>query len=394
MTHTSLGESDAGAREFGKIPDYVTPGNRKRLLELSLPNEKEISPVECSEYLIRHWLETIEDGNPLYNDREYARSRGFRDIIAQPGMNICTLVMPYRWPMIEFHKTRQLLHFEVKELLELPVGILANYETFFYRPVEIGDRLSTTGRLVEISDFKRTRLGDGYFTRLETNYYNQRDEMVSCARTNLFSYGGRARPGQEHGEDQAKVAEALQKRATPSTLEDQAPMEPPQGDWLKGGWHNATEEMLESWRTGWQGREPANTRWNEVKVGDAMPPLLMPITVTRCVFMASASRDFAPQHHNTWYCHNKSRTREMFLGTHFNLGMLSRFMTDYGGPLSTVRRIQLQMKRTIGAGEDYMMSGVITRKWEADGEKLVDMDIRIDTDLGPAYTCSGTLALP
>jgi hypothetical protein len=171
-------------------------------------------------------------------------------------------------------------------------------------------------------------------------------------------------------------------------------MEPPPGDWLKGGWHNATEEMLESWRTGWQGRPPANTRWDDVEVGDAMPPLLMPITVTRCVFMASASRDFAPQHHNTWYCHNKSRTREMFLGTHFNLGMLSRFMTDYGGPLSTVRRIQLQMRRTIGAGEDYMMRGTITRKWEEGGEKLVDMDIFIDTELGPAYACSGTLALP
>jgi hypothetical protein len=137
MINPEAERADIDGREFGRIPDYVTPGNRKRILELSRPNEKEISQVECSEYLIRHWLETVEDANPLYNDREYARSRGFRDIIAQPGMNICTLVMPYRWPMAEFHKTRQLLHFEVKELLELPVGILANYETFFYRPVEI-----------------------------------------------------------------------------------------------------------------------------------------------------------------------------------------------------------------------------------------------------------------
>ena len=386
--------SGAQAEEFGTIPDYLSAANRERILELSQPNEKEISQVECSEYLIRHWLETVEDANPLYNDRDYARSRGFKDIIAQPGMNICTLVMPFRWPMMEFHKTRQLLHFEVKELLELPVGILANYEMFFYRPVEIGDRLSTTGRLVEISEFKRTRLGDGYFTKLETNYYNQRDELVSSAHTNLFSYGGKPRLGQVIEEGATKAAAVAQERAVFSTLEDQAPMDPPQGEWLKGGWHNGTEEMLESWRTGWQGGEPAKTSWKEVAVGDQMPPLIMPITVTRCVFMASASRDFAPQHHNTWYCHNKSRTREMFLGTHFNLGMLSRFMTDYGGPLSTVRRIQLQMKRTIGAGEDYRMSGVITRKWEEGDEKRVDMDITIDTELGPAYSCSATLALP
>lgn len=379
--------------QFKTIPGYVKPANRKRILDLATVDEKEVSDVECCEYLIRHWTETVEDGNPLYNDRAYARRRGFKDIIAQPGMVICTLTMPYRWPMPSgFHTTRQLLHFELKELLELPVGILANYEAFFYRPVEIGDRLSTTGRLVEISDFKRTRLGEGYFSKLETSYYNQRDELVCQAHTNLFSYGGAA---QTLGAEQAaKEAEALAKRAKPSTLEDQAPAEPPPGDWLQGGWHNATEAMLESWRTGWTPAPPAERYWEDVNVGDAMPALVMPITVTRCVFMASASRDFAPQHHNTWYCHNKSRVREMFLGTHFNMGMLSRFMTDYGGPLSTVRRIQLQMMRTIGAGEDYMMSGTITRKWEKDGEKLVDMNIAVGTQLGPGYRCGGTLALP
>jgi hypothetical protein len=51
------------------------------------------------------------------------------------------------------------------------------------------------------------------------------------------------------------------------------------------------------------------------------------------------------------------------------------------------------MRRTIGAGEDYRMSGTITKKWEEGGEKLVDLDISIDTELGPAYKCSGTLAL-
>ncbi|MBW2398368.1 MAG: MaoC family dehydratase N-terminal domain-containing protein [Deltaproteobacteria bacterium] len=210
--------------EFNTIPDYVKPENREKILALAVANEREISDVECCEYLIRHWNETVEDGNPLYNDREYARSRGFKDIIAQPGMVICTLVMPYRWPTPNgFIKTRQLLHFELKDLLELPVGILANYETFFHAPIEIGDRLSSTGRLVEISPFKQTRLGGGYFSKLETNYYNQRDELVCQAHTNLFSYGG-ANEGESDG---AKVAEPQTKGAKPSTLEDQAPNDPP-----------------------------------------------------------------------------------------------------------------------------------------------------------------------
>jgi hypothetical protein len=77
--------------EFKTIPDYVSPENRRCILELATIDEKEVSDVECCEFLIRHWNETVEDGNPLYNDREYARSRGFKDIIAQPGKIICTL---------------------------------------------------------------------------------------------------------------------------------------------------------------------------------------------------------------------------------------------------------------------------------------------------------------
>jgi acyl dehydratase len=383
--------------DFQTIPDYVKPENREKILELAVENEKEISDVDCNEYLIRHWLELVEDGNPLYTDKAYAQSRGFRDVVAQPGMIICTLTMPYRWPMKEFFYTRQLLHFEVKELIEQPVGILANYEMKFFKHVELGDRLSTTGRLVSISPFKRTRLGEGYFTELETLYYNQNDELVAKGSTNLFSYGGEEpkdlrTPASE--EDIAKQKEAEAKRAKPSTIDDQAPNDEPEGDWLKGGWHNATEQMLESWRTGWLPKEPAELYWEDVNVNDKLPELLMPITVTRCSFMASASRDFAPQHHNTWYAHNRSRTREMFLGTHFNMGMMSRFLTDWGGPLSTVKRIQLQMRRTIGAGEDYIMNGVVTKKWEEDGEHLVDIDVDISTQFGPGYNCSATLALP
>ncbi|MEZ5502297.1 MAG: MaoC family dehydratase N-terminal domain-containing protein [Halioglobus sp.] len=102
MSTTDAGTGAPGAEAQLTIPDYVTPASRRRILELAQPNEKEVSPVECSEYLIRHWLETVEDANPLYNDRQYARSRGFRDIIAQPGMIICTLVMPYGGPWPNF----------------------------------------------------------------------------------------------------------------------------------------------------------------------------------------------------------------------------------------------------------------------------------------------------
>lgn len=305
------------APEAIHIPGYVTPENRRRILELTVESPKQVSQVECCEYLIRHWCETVEDGNPLYLDREYARSRGFRGLVAQPGMLICTLSLPYRWPWQPGYRNLRLVHFHLKELLELPVGILANYESWFYQPVQIGDQISASVRLAEISQHKRTRVGEGYFTTVETNYYNQDDLLVARSHTVLFSYGGK------HGPDGELLAQAPSvpsaEREPPSVIADQAPAESPSPDALSGGWHNGTEECLESWRTGHQVRPVAELLWNQVNVGDELPKLTMPITVTRCVFMASASRDFAPQHHNSWYAHNRSNTRDMFLGTHFNL---------------------------------------------------------------------------
>ena len=163
---------------------------------------------------------------------------------------------------------------------------------------------------------------------------------------------------------------------------------------LQGGWHNATEECLQAQRTGYQPPSPRELFWEQVEIGEELPALVMPITVTRCVFMASASRDFAPQHHNREYAQQQSKTRDIFLGTHFNIGMLSRFLTDWGGPLSTVRRIKLSMNRSICAGDDMIISGRVARKFEEDEEHRVDIDIQVSTQEGPAYGAAGTIALP
>jgi len=163
---------------------------------------------------------------------------------------------------------------------------------------------------------------------------------------------------------------------------------------VKGGWHNATEECLLAERTGYQPPPPAELYWEDIEEGQELTKLAMPITVTRCVMMAAASRDFAPQHHNREYAQNRSKAPDMFLGTHFNAGMMSRFMTDWAGPLSTVRRIRLGLRRPVCAGDDMIITGRVARKFVKDGEHRVDIDIVVSTQDGPAYDCGGTLALP
>jgi hypothetical protein len=110
--------------------------------------------------------------------------------------------------------------------------------------------------------------------------------------------------------------------------------------------------------------------------------------------MASATRDFSPQHHNRDYAQQRSKTRDVFVNTPFNMGMVSRLMTDWGGPHSTVRRMKLAMRGSVCAGDTMTLTGTVTRAYIEDGEHRVDLDIMIATEEGPATPCAATLALP
>ena len=52
------------------VPDYLPADIQERLRALTQESEPEPAPLAVDEYLIRHWCETLEDGNPLYIDED------------------------------------------------------------------------------------------------------------------------------------------------------------------------------------------------------------------------------------------------------------------------------------------------------------------------------------
>jgi hypothetical protein len=86
--------------------------------------------------------------------------------------------------------------------------------------------------------------------------------------------------------------------------------------------------------------------------------------------------------------------RDMFLNTPFNSGILSRFVTEWGGPASRVRKLKLAMRENICAGDDMIIDGRVTRKFEDHGEHFVEIDIQVSTQDGPKYSAGATLRLP
>ena len=345
------------------VPDYLPAASQERLQALTVESEPEPAPLVVDEYLIRHWCETLEDGNPLYIDEDYARSRGFDGLVAPPGSVMTTFAMPFRWPWPPTERTpSRHIHYEIKELLDLPVGIIQDIEIETGVPLQVGDRVSVSQRLVSISPWKKTRLGEGHFWTMDRLYRNENGELVLRERMSAFGYGREA-----------------------------TPMLP--GD-VGGGWSPAVEEAIAGDRTGYRPPLVRDLCYEDVNEGDELPSLTMPITFTRCVYLASATRDFSPQHSNPAYARERSKTKDVFVNTPFNLGMISRFLTDWAGPRSVVRRIQMAMRDNVCAGDEMILTGRVTQKYLVDGEPRIDVEVTIATQNGPVSPCRTTLVMP
>jgi acyl dehydratase len=349
------------ARDY--IPEDLPDDAKQRLLALAKESEPHAAPIVVDEHLIRHWCETLEDGNPLYLDEAYARSQGHGGLVAPPSSVMTTFTTPYRWPWPPSDgPPARHIHYDVKEALDLPVGIITDVELETLAPLVVGDRVSLSQRLVSISPWKTTRLGEGHFWTMERLYRNQHGELVARERLTAFGYGREQSPSSEQASS--------------------------------GGWSPAVEEAINGEATRYQPGEFLDRYWDDVQEGDELPTLTMPFTTTRGVYLASATRDFSPQHSNRDYAQQRSKTKDVFVNTPFNLGIVSRFLTDWGGPRSGVRKMKVTMRDNVCAGDDMIVTGHVTRKYMEGGDHRVDIEMMIATQDGPVTPCTGTLMLP
>ena len=354
-----------GTAALEHIPEYLTDAQKEALLALTVESEPEPAPLVVNEYVIRHWCEALEDGNLLYSDEAFARTRGLPGIVAPPGSIMTAFTTPFRWPWPPTSRgePEPHIHYRVKDALGLPVGIITDIDIEYGERPQLGDRISISQRLVSVSPWKKTKLGEGHFWTMDRIYRNQHGQMLATERMTAFGYG----------REEAEIGDRKSE---------------------SGGWSAAVEEMIEGERTGYQPPPVREVFWEDVSVGEELPKLVMPFTTTRAAYLASATRDFSPQHSNREYAQQRSKTKDVFVNTPFNVGMISRFLTDWAGPASTVRRIRFAMRGNVCAGDDMILEGRVTVKVVEDGEHRVVVEVTISTQDGAVTPCTAVIALP
>jgi len=302
-----------------------------------------LAPDAVNLPMIRHWVDALDDRNPVYLDEAFAATTRFGGIVAPPAM-LQTWTMAR--PLIEGIAERGGAPVGVTG--ESPIAILAdagftgtlatNSEIEFVRYLRLGDRLETSAALESISDRKGTALGQGYFVTWINTYADAQGEVVGRQRFRIFKFA----PGTS-GERSSSARTPKPQPAPPT--------------------------------------------------GEALPSFELDVTPTVVVAGAIASRDFMPVHHDRDYAQAQGAP-DIFMNILTTNGYVARYITDWAGPEAMLRSIAIRLGGPAVPGYALRFTGrVASERREAD-ERVIEVAIRAGNEFGDHATGTVTLALP
>jgi acyl dehydratase len=133
--------------------------------------------------------------------------------------------------------------------------------------------------------------------------------------------------------------------------------------------------------------------WASIRVGDRLPTLVIDVTATVIVAGAIATRDFMPVHHDRDYA-NAQGSPDIFMNILSDTGYCSRFLTDWAGPESMIKRIAIRLGAPVFPGSVLTYSGEVTATSQAGDEGIVEVAFQAANELGEHVSGTATVTLP
>jgi acyl dehydratase len=154
-----------------------------------------IGPDPVNRPMIRHWVDALDDRNPVYEDDEAAASSRFGGIVAPPAMlQAWTMGRPVIQGLAERGGANTAMGDTAISALDR-AGYTStratDSELEFVRYLRPGDEVHGRTVVESISDEKQTALGRGFFLTWLTTYTDGSGEVVGRQRFRILKF----RPG-------------------------------------------------------------------------------------------------------------------------------------------------------------------------------------------------------
>ena len=298
-----------------------------------------VAPDPVNLPMIRHWIDALDDRNAAYDDDRAATTR-FGEVVAPPAM-LQTWTMGR--PMIAGIAERGGSAGEIGA--DSPISVLAaagytgtlatNAVLTFDRYLRLGEVISSSTTLESVSERKHTALGQGYFIAWSDRYVDANGEPVGRQLFTVYKFA----PGPPPDE----------RRSGSRPVADPPP------------------------------------------VIAELPALDLDVTATVVVAGAIASRDFMPVHHDRDYAVAQGAP-DIFMNILTSNGYVSRYVTDWSGSDTQVRQISTRLGAPAVPGAVLRFRGELVGESVTEGERLLEVNVRADTDLGNHLTATVRLS--
>ena len=134
--------------------------------------------------------------------------------------------------------------------------------------------------------------------------------------------------------------------------------------------------------------------WEDVSEGTEMPPLVKNPTTRQLVQYAGSSGDFYEIHYDKDFAQGTGLDGVIIPGALKN-AFLGEFATTWMGPQGVLKRLSCQYRGMDQPGSPISAKGSVTKKYEQDGQHLVDCNIWLENQEAQKTTPgSATVALP
>jgi 3-oxo-4,17-pregnadiene-20-carboxyl-CoA hydratase beta subunit len=100
-------------------------------------------------------------------------------------------------------------------------------------------------------------------------------------------------------------------------------------------------------------------RLRDVKVGDELPGLDVPLSAAVIVGGALASRDYTPVHHDRSAAEAQGMS-DVFMNILTTNGYVGRFVTDWAGPDARIRRVAIKLGAPNVVGDVMKVTGRVS----------------------------------
>ena len=131
--------------------------------------------------------------------------------------------------------------------------------------------------------------------------------------------------------------------------------------------------------------------YQDVRVGEELPELSIPLTRTMIVATALASRDYQDVHHDPSLAAERG-SKDVFMNILTSNGVVDRYVTRWAGPAAVVKKIKIRLGAPNYPGDTMVLTGSVTAK-DDDGRR-VEISVKGVNAIGPHVTGTVVVQLP